>query len=50
VIDRRASLAGTGAVLLGAPLIGEAQQAGKVSRIGFLTTGALGPETLDGFR
>jgi ABC-type uncharacterized transport system substrate-binding protein len=36
VIDRRTFLAGTGAVLLAAPLIGEAQQAGKIYRIGFL--------------
>jgi len=38
VIDRRAFLAGTGAVLLAAPLAAEAQQAGKVPRIGFLGT------------
>jgi putative ABC transport system substrate-binding protein len=36
VIDRRTFLAGTGAVLLAAPLATEAQQAGKVPRIGFL--------------
>jgi putative ABC transport system substrate-binding protein len=36
VINRRTFLAGTGAVLLAAPLVGEAQVAGKVSRIGFL--------------
>jgi putative ABC transport system substrate-binding protein len=36
VIDRRTFLAGTGAVLLAAPLIGEAQQTAKVPRIGFL--------------
>jgi len=33
VIDRRTFLAGTGAVLLAAPLAAEAQQAGKVYRI-----------------
>jgi ABC-type uncharacterized transport system substrate-binding protein len=37
VIDRRTFLAGTGAVLLAAPLTAEAQQAGKVYRIGFLS-------------
>jgi len=36
VIDRRTFLAGTGAVLLAAPLGAEAQQAGKVWRIGYL--------------
>jgi putative ABC transport system substrate-binding protein len=36
VIDRRTFLAGTGAVLLAAPLGAEAQQAAKVSRIGYL--------------
>ena len=34
MIDRRTFLAGTGAVLLAAPLAAEAQQAGKVYRIG----------------
>jgi putative ABC transport system substrate-binding protein len=37
VIDRRTFLAGTGAVLLAAPLAAEAQPAGKVYRIGFLS-------------
>jgi hypothetical protein len=35
-MDRRAFLASTGAVLLAAPLAAEAQQAGKMPRIGFL--------------
>jgi putative ABC transport system substrate-binding protein len=35
-MDRRTFLAGTGAVLLAAPLAAEAQQAGKVYRIGLL--------------
>ncbi len=35
-MERRTFLAGTGAVLLSAPLAAEAQQAGKVPRIGFL--------------
>ena len=35
-MDRRTFLAGTGAVLLAAPLAVEAQQAGKVYRIGVL--------------
>jgi putative tryptophan/tyrosine transport system substrate-binding protein len=38
VIDRRTFLAGTGAVLLTAPLAAQAQQAGKVYRIGYLQT------------
>jgi len=42
VIERRTFLAGTGAVLLAAPLAAEAQQAGKVYRIGVLST--TGPE------
>jgi len=37
-MDRRTFLAGTGAVLLAAPLEAEAQQAGKVWRIGSLNT------------
>jgi len=36
-MDRRTLLAGTGAVLLAAPRAAEAQQAGKVYRIGFLS-------------
>jgi len=35
-MDRRAFLAGAGAVLLSAPLFAEAQPAGKVYRIGVL--------------
>ena len=37
MIDRRTFLAGTGAVLLAAPFSAEAQPAGKVHRIGYLT-------------
>jgi hypothetical protein len=40
VIDRRTFLAGTGAVLLAAPLAAEAQQARKVPHIGVLQAGA----------
>jgi putative tryptophan/tyrosine transport system substrate-binding protein len=36
-MDRRTFLAGTGAVLLAAPVAAEAQPAGKVPRIGFLS-------------
>jgi putative ABC transport system substrate-binding protein len=52
VIDRRAFLAGTGAVLLAAPLAAEAQLAGKVTRIGVLepTSMALNAANLDAFR
>jgi putative ABC transport system substrate-binding protein len=39
VIDRRTFLAGTGAVLLAAPLAAEAQHAGRVWRIGLLVPG-----------
>jgi ABC-type uncharacterized transport system substrate-binding protein len=38
VIDRRTFLAGTGAVLLAAPSAAEAQPAGKVPRIGIVST------------
>jgi putative ABC transport system substrate-binding protein len=37
VIDRRTFLAGTGAVVLAVPLPAEAQQAGKVYRIGYMS-------------
>jgi putative tryptophan/tyrosine transport system substrate-binding protein len=40
VIDRRTFLSGTGAVLLAAPLAADAQQAGKVYRIGLLGAGS----------
>ena len=39
VVDRRTFLAGTGALLLAAPLAAEAQQARSVSRLGFLAPG-----------
>jgi len=45
VIDRRAFLAGTGAVLLAAPLAAEAQQAARVARIGFLAAKSSGIAT-----
>jgi putative ABC transport system substrate-binding protein len=45
VIARRTFLAGTGAVLLAAPLAAEAQQAGKVPRIGYIR--AEGPPAAD---
>jgi ABC-type uncharacterized transport system substrate-binding protein len=48
VIDRRTFLAGTGAVLLAAPLAAEAQTAGKVYRIGYLAYGT--PTTSAGTR
>jgi putative tryptophan/tyrosine transport system substrate-binding protein len=49
VINRRTFLAGSGAVLLAAPLASEAQQAGKVAKIGYLTGSSVGP-TLDAFK
>ena len=39
-MDRRTFLAGTGAMLLATPLAVEAQQAGKVHRIGYLNAGS----------
>jgi putative ABC transport system substrate-binding protein len=52
LIDRRTFLAGTGAVLLAAPLAAEAQPAGKVPRVGFLTAFARSdvPQWREGFR
>jgi ABC-type uncharacterized transport system substrate-binding protein len=38
-VDRRTFLSGTGAVLFAAPLVAEAQQAGRVYTIGILTLG-----------
>ena len=53
MIDRRTFLAGTGAVLLTAPLAAVAQQAGKVYRIGYLSNGlsanAVGTRSLKSF-
>ncbi len=40
MMNRRAFLAGTGAVLLAAPLAAEGQQAKKVYRIGYLSAGS----------
>ncbi len=39
-MDRRTFLAGTGAVLLAAPLAAQAQQAGAMPRVGFLEAGS----------
>jgi putative ABC transport system substrate-binding protein len=51
VIDRRTFLAGTGAVLLAAPLAAEAQQAAKVTRIGYLSPNlAASPHLPEAFR
>jgi putative tryptophan/tyrosine transport system substrate-binding protein len=47
VIDRRTFLAGTGAVLLAAPLVGEAQPAGKTPRIAFIHSNAPEPSLKD---
>ena len=51
-MERRTFLAGTGAVLLAAPLAAEVQPAGKVTRIGVLepTSMALNAANLDAFR
>ena len=49
MIDRRTFLAGTGAVLLPAPLAAEAQQAAKVARIGYLTVD-VAPDRSEAFR
>jgi putative ABC transport system substrate-binding protein len=51
VIDRRTFLAGTGAMLLAAPLVAEAQQAAKVARIGYLASNlAAFPHLQEAFR
>jgi ABC-type uncharacterized transport system substrate-binding protein len=51
VINRRTFLAGTGAVLLAAPLAAEAQPAAKIARIGYLAVNfAANPHLLDVFR
>src|SRR6266851_5926495 len=54
MIDRRTFLAGSGAVLLAAPLPAEAQPAGKVPRIGYLEFAAaelpVAQAMLDAFR
>jgi putative ABC transport system substrate-binding protein len=49
-VDRRTFLAGTGAVLLAAPLAAEAQPAGKVWRIGLLDYGSPDPARLAWWR
>jgi len=52
VVERRTFLAGTGAVLLAAPLAAEGQQAGKVPRIGYLSGGSstAAPHLIEAFR
>jgi putative tryptophan/tyrosine transport system substrate-binding protein len=52
VIDRRTFLAGTGAVLLASPLAGEAQQAAKVFRVGYLgnSSASLEPDLVEALR
>jgi putative ABC transport system substrate-binding protein len=49
MMDRRTFLAGTGAVFLAAPRAVEAQQAGKVAKIGYLTGSSVG-RSLDAFK
>jgi putative ABC transport system substrate-binding protein len=46
MIDRRTFLAGTGAVLLAAPLAAEAQSAKAIPRMGVLSPGSPGPSPL----
>jgi putative ABC transport system substrate-binding protein len=51
LLDRRTFLAGTGAVLLAAPLAAEAQQPAKIPRIGYLTGSlAASPHLPEAFR
>jgi len=50
VIDRRTFLAGTGAVLLAAPLAAEEQQAAKIARIGYLTINFASGHLTEAFR
>ena len=49
VVHRRAFLACTGAMLLAAPLVAKAEQAGKAYRIAWLSAGPI-PDNLDAFR
>ena len=49
-MDRRTFLAGTGAMLLAAPLAAEAQQAGKVYRVGVVLEGEPYYAAIDGLR
>src|SRR5262245_960110 len=49
MIDRRAFITLVGGSILGAPLVGEAQQAGKVPRVGLLTAG-VSQDRIDAFR
>src|ERR1700687_1015712 len=49
-MDRRTFLAGTGAMLLAAPLAAEAQPARKVSHVGVLPPGAPPEPVLEAFR
>ena len=50
MMERRTFLAGTGAVLLAAPLPAGAQPAAKIARIGLLRTGAPPDPALDSFK
>src|ERR1700682_6519347 len=51
MMDRRTFLAGTGTVLVAAPLAAEAQQAAKVPRIGYLSTNlGVNPPLREAFR
>jgi putative ABC transport system substrate-binding protein len=51
LIDRRTFLAGAGTVLLATPLAAEAQQAAKVTRIGYLSPNlAASPHLPEAFR
>jgi putative ABC transport system substrate-binding protein len=47
-MDRRTFLAGTGAMLFAGPLAAEAQQAGRIARIGLLATRTAGDARLEG--
>jgi ABC-type uncharacterized transport system substrate-binding protein len=51
-MDRRAFIAIVGGSILAAPLAAEAQQAGKLYRVGYLTAGSVGanPGILEAFR
>jgi putative ABC transport system substrate-binding protein len=52
MLDRRTFLAGTGAVLLTAPLAAEGQQASKVYRVGYLgnSSASLEPDLVEALR
>lgn len=50
IMDRRVFLGTLAGCLLAAPLAAEAQQAGKVDRVGFITLASLSDPRIEWFR